>query len=119
MEEGSVLSLQFTAFDVEVNGSSCIDSVTVTDGDGKTLLDETCGGSTNGHLVIAGQSKGSLLPKIKSMSNVVMITFTTGDSYTMAGWSVTWSAIPTTTGALGLPPLKKSLIFVFLSFCML
>ena len=33
--------MQFTAFDVEVNGSTCVDSLTVTDGDGTTLLDET------------------------------------------------------------------------------
>ena len=95
VEEGSVLSLQLTTFDVEVNGESCVDSVTVTDGDGTTLMDKTCGGSTYGHLVIGGQSQGSLLPNIKSSTNIVMITFTTKDNNAGMGWNLTWSAIPT------------------------
>ena len=88
-QEGSVLSLQFTSFDIEVNGSACIDSVTITDGDGTSLMNQTCGGSSNGHLVVGGQSKGSLLPTINSRSNVVIIVFTTSDGITKSGWSLT------------------------------
>ena len=95
VKEGSAVSLQFTAFDVKVNGSTCVDSVTLTDGEGRTLMDETCGGSTFGHLVIGGQSQGSLLPNIKSSTNIVMITFTTKDNNARMGWNLTWSAIPT------------------------
>ena len=98
VEEGSVLSLQLTTFDVEVNGDTCVDSVTVTDGDGTTLLDETCGGSTNGHLVVGGQSKGSLLPTIISRSNVVFIMFTTSQSITRNGWSFSWPVVSSATG---------------------
>ena len=98
VEEGSVLSLQLTTFDVEVNGDTCVDSVTVTDGDGTTLLDETCGGSTSGHLVVGGQSKGSLLPTIISRSNVVFIMFTTSHSITRNGWSFSWPVVSSATG---------------------
>ena len=100
VEEGSVLSLQLTTFDVEVNGDTCVDSVTVTDGDGTTLMDETCGGSTYGHLVIGGQSKGSLLPTVISRSNIVFIMFTTSDSIARSGWSLTWPVVSSATGDL-------------------
>ena len=94
--------MEFTAFDVEVNDGTCVDSLTVTDGDGTTLLDETCGGSTYGHLVIAGgQSKGSLLPTVISRSNIVFIMFTTSDSIARSGWSLTWPVVSSAAGDLG------------------
>ena len=73
MEEGLVLSLQFTAIDLEINGSTCIDSVTVTDGTGTILMDETCGGPTYGHLVVGGQNKGTLLPTINATTGPFMM----------------------------------------------
>ena len=103
MEEGLVLSLQFTAIDLEVNGSTCIDSVTVTDGTGTILMDETCGGPTYGHLVVGGQNKGTLLPTINSTTNLVMVAFKTSNNYARTGWHIKWSASPTATGGYKCP----------------
>ena len=96
MREGLVLSLKFTAFDVELNGNSCIDSVTITDGDGGTLTEETCGGSTYGKVIVGGQGiSGTILPdSVISRSNVVSVIFTTSGDYTRAGWQLTWFAVP-------------------------
>ena len=96
MREGLVLSLKFTAFDVELNGNSCIDSVTITDGDGRTLTEETCGGSTYGKLNVGGQGiSGTILPdSVISRSNVVSVIFTTSGDYTRAGWQLSWFAVP-------------------------
>ena len=103
MEEGLVLSLQFTAIDLEVNGSTCIDSVTVTDGTGTILMDETCGGSTYGHLVVGGQNKGTLLPTMNTTTNLVMISFKSSNNYARTGWHIKWSASPTATGGYKCP----------------
>ena len=91
-----VLSLKFTAFGVELNGNSCIDSVTITDGDGRTLTEETCGGSTYGKLIVGGQGiSGTILPdSVISRSNVVSVIFTTSGDYTRSGWQLTWFAVP-------------------------
>ena len=96
MQEGLVLSLKFTAFEVELNGNSYIDSVTITDGDGRTLTEETCGGSTYGKLNVGGQGiSGTILPdSVISMSNVVSVIFTTNGDYTRAGWQLSWFAVP-------------------------
>ena len=96
VREGLVLSLKFTAFDVELNGNSCIDSVTITDGDGRTLTEETCGGSSYGKLIVGGQGiSGTFLPdSVISRSNVVSVIFTTSGDYTRSGWQLTWFAVP-------------------------
>ena len=97
-----VLSLQFTAIDLEVNGSTCIDSVTVTDGTGTILMDKTCGGSTYGYLVEGGQNKGTLLPNINTTTNLVMISYKSSNNYVRT-WHLNWSASPTATGGYTLP----------------
>ena len=106
VKEGLILILQFTAFDIEqcsspTEGDCACDYLTITDGDGTTLMDKTCGGSTYGHLVIGGQSKGSLLPTVISRSNIVFIMFTTSDSIARSGWSLTWPVVSSATGDLG------------------
>ena len=88
------MSLNFTAFNLELNGVSCKDSVTIIDGNGTTLMAETCGGSSYGNLVVGGQSENSTLPAVvQSTSNVVILIFTSSESYAISGWNLTWSAV--------------------------
>ena len=82
MEEGLILSLQFTAFNIAPwCGSTCdCDHLTITDGDGTTLMEKSC---------------GTTLPAdITSTSNIVKLVFSTdGTGVTMSGWSVSWTAV--------------------------
>ena len=79
VEEGLIISLQFTAFDIESCSSCGCDHLTIMDGDGTTLMEKSCG--------------NSLPADIRSTSNVVNLVFSTDDSKTMTGWSVSWSAV--------------------------
>ena len=102
VEEGLALVLEFTAFDVQ-HASACTgDYLTITDGDGTTLMGKSCGTNNqsrpiNGNLEIGGQSIDSCLPaKVFSRTNVVKIFFkSTGYSWNGAayGWSVSWSTL--------------------------
>ena len=80
VEEGLILSLQFTAFDIESHSTCDYDHLTITDGDGTTLMEKSCG--------------NSLPADITSTSNVVNLLFIT-DYYDgeNSGWSVSWSAV--------------------------
>ena len=99
VREGNSLSLEFTAFDVELVGTSCIDTVTIIDGNGTTLMAETCGGSSYGNLIVGGQSESSTLPAIvESTSNVVNLIFTSSGDYALTGWNLTWSAVTSAKG---------------------
>ena len=108
VEQGLIISLQFTAFDIEPCGSNCVcDHLTITDGDGTILMEKSCGSSSNGSniltkgqkshvggIVIGGESIGSSLPPaIRSRSNLVNLVFRTDGSVTRSGWSVSWSAV--------------------------
>ena len=74
-----ILSLQFTAFDIEADSTCGYDHLTITDGDGTTLMEKSC---------------GSTLPSdITSTSNIVKLVFITDSSDTRPGWSVSWSAV--------------------------
>ena len=79
VELGLVLSLQFTSFDIEYSASCDYDHLKITDGDGTTLMEKTCGSSLPG--------------PINSRSNLVNIVFITDkmDSRS-SGWSLSWSA---------------------------
>ena len=93
------MSFEFTAFNVELNGVSCRDSVTIIDGNGTTLMAETCGGSSYGNLIVGGQSESSTLPAIvESTSNVVNLIFASSADYTLTGWNLTWSAVSSKKG---------------------
>ena len=99
VREGNSLSLEFTAFDVELDGTSCIDTVTIIDGNGTTLMAETCGGSSYGNLIVGGQSESSTLPAIvEGTSNVVNLIFASSADYTLTGWNLTWSAVTSAKG---------------------
>ena len=93
--QGQILSLQFTAFAIDGSHPNCIfDHLTITDGDGTTLMEKSCGSSSDGSIVIGGQSIGSSLPAaIVSTSNVVNLVFITDDIDTFSGWSVSWIAV--------------------------
>ena len=75
VEEGLVITLQFTDFSTEKNA----DWMTITDGDGTALM---------------GQTSGVALPtNISSRTNVVNVLINTDSSYTMKGWSFNWNAV--------------------------
>ena len=80
VKEGLVLSLQFTAFYIESHSSGyCYDHLTITDGDGTTLMEKSC---------------GTTIPAdIRSTSNIVKLVFITNFRGTRTGWSVSWSAV--------------------------
>ena len=80
VEKGLIISLQFTAFDIEWCDSTCdYDHLTITDGDGTTLMEKSC---------------GTTIPAdIRSTSNIVKLVFSTGSKFTRSGWSVSWSAV--------------------------
>jgi len=99
VEEGLVVAIEFTAFDVEYIywASTCtFDHVTIKNGDGTTLMEKTCGSSSWG-IYTGGQYIGSSLPgAVTSASNIVEIyfhTYTYFHSTTESGWRLTWRAV--------------------------
>ena len=79
VEQGLILSLQFIAFDIESSSTCDDDHLTITDGDGTTLMEKSC---------------GTTLPAdIISTSNTVKLVFITDSSDERPGWSVSWSAV--------------------------
>ena len=95
VEEGLVVAIEFTAFDVESYhwASTCtFDHVTIKNGDGTTLMEKTCGSSTS--IYTGGQNIGSSLPAVDtSTSNRVEIYFHTDSSSSKSGWRLTWRAV--------------------------
>ena len=78
VEEGFIIWLKFTAFDVESHSECRYDYLVIEDGDGTTLMEKMC---------------GNTLPRtVVSKSNIVQLHFTTDHSKTESGWSVSWSA---------------------------
>ena len=63
VEEGLVLSLQFTAFDIQSCSTCACDHLTITDGDGTTLMEKNCG--------------NTIPAAITSTSNIVKLVFIT------------------------------------------
>ena len=79
VEQGHVLSIHFTAFDVQ-DDSPCIDFLTITDGNGEELMEASCG--------------DNLPADLTSTSNVVKLLFHTDEYYsTRSGWSLNWTAV--------------------------
>ena len=96
VKEGLVLSLQFTAFDIDgpYLFGYCDDHLTITEGDGTTLLEKSCGPDAIGNLSVGGKHIRSSLPAdIRSTSNVVNLVFITNNRHPSSGWSVSWSAV--------------------------
>ena len=109
MEQGLILTLQFTAFDIESHFTCNYDHLTITDGDGTTLMEKSCGSANWNNIVIGGeniesslsgygyggygQNIGSLPPNITSTSNIVKLVFSTDNWNTRSGWSISWMAV--------------------------
>ena len=79
VEEGLVVEMQFTAFNVDDCDSCSCDHVTIKNGDGVTLMEKTCG--------------SSLPAAVTSTSNIVMVHFHTDSGVTKSGWRLTWRAV--------------------------
>ena len=84
VEEGLILSLQFTGFNIKYHYTCDYHHLTITDGDGTTLMEKSCG--------------NTLPADIISRTNIVKLLFITDGSYnqmavTWSGWSVSWSAV--------------------------
>ena len=94
VEQGMVLSLQFTAFDMDFCPDCGCDHLTIMDGDGTTLMEKSCGSSSSRDVSIGTWEIGSSLPPlITSTSNVVRLHFTTDGGAGKSGWSVSWNAV--------------------------
>ena len=79
VEEGLIVEMQFTAFDVESSSTCKWDHLTIKNGDGTTLLEKTCG--------------SSLPAAVTSTSHRVEIYFHTDGSGSYSGWRLTWRAV--------------------------
>ena len=93
VETGKILRLEFTAFDVVVDGTitftTCpTDFVRITDGDGTTLMDNSCGYSDPSYYYYFQP------PIITTKTNKVEIYFHTNDDIQASyGWSLRWTAV--------------------------
>ena len=92
VQRGKILRLEFTAFAVYVGGSvnTCpTDFVRITDGDGTTLMDNSCGYSDR------DPSSSSYFepPIITTKTNKVEIYFHTNENIARSGWSLRWTAV--------------------------
>ena len=99
VESGKILRLEFTHFAVQAcDGTTCnittcpTDFVKITDGDGTTLMDNSCGWSSVSWIE-PSHSLYFLPPIITTRSNRVEIFFHTDGSYAWNGWSFSWSAV--------------------------
>ena len=90
VKSGKILRLEFTYFYVNGNPSGCsdYDYIKVTDGDGTTLMDKSCGDSSRD----PSHSRYFQPPKITSITNTVEIFFHTSEGGRQTGWNLTWIA---------------------------
>ena len=94
VEQGFVVLLKFTAFDVNYHPSCGFDHLTITDGDGSILMEKSCGSSNSGTVAIGSHFIFySLPPDVRSRSNVINLEFSTSYVGAMTGWRVTWRAV--------------------------
>ena len=89
VEQGLILSLRFTAFDIQSHSTCAYDNLTITDWDGTTLMNNSCGYS----YLDPSSSWYFPLPIITTRSNRVEIFFHTDGSISAPGWSLSWSAV--------------------------
>ena len=97
VEQGQILSLQFNAFDIykySWDPTCNYDHLTIMDGDGTTLMEKSCGSTSDDNVLIGGESIGSSLPPaIRSRSNTINLVFSTDNSVAFPGWSISWRAV--------------------------
>ena len=90
VNEGLVVAITFSAFDVDYHSTCSYDYLTIKDGDGTTLMGKKCGSS----LVDPSHDTYALLPvNLTSKSNIVKLHFSTSYSGTKTGWSANWIAV--------------------------
>ena len=92
VESGKILRMEFTQFAVFVSGTvdNCTgDHVKITDGDGKTLMDKSCGDSSSS----PSSSDHFLPPIVMTNTNAVEIFFRTDGRNAKPGWSLSWGAV--------------------------
>ena len=92
VETGKILRLEFTAFAVYVGGSitTCpTDFVRITDGDGTTLMDNSCGYSDRN----PSNSLYFQPPIITTKTNKAEIYFHTNHREAASGWRLRWTAV--------------------------
>ena len=89
VETRKILRLEFTAFAVHSNSDCCCfyDFVRITDGDGTTLMDNSCGYSD------PSDSYYFQPPIITTKTNKVEIYFHTNEWDAKPGWSLRWTAV--------------------------
>ena len=91
VESGKKVRLEFTNFEVwacDITTCPC-DFVKITDGDGTTLMDNSCGYSDRDP-----SSSLYFLPlSITTNTNKVEIVFHTDGNDNTAGWSLSWTAM--------------------------
>merc|ERR1712209_80715 len=89
VEKGKILRLEFTAFAVAWCSTCSCDFVKITDGDGTTLMDNSCG------YLDRDPSNGFYFqpPIITSKTNKVEIYFHTDNNRATSGWSLRWTAV--------------------------
>ena len=106
VEIGKVLRLEFTRFAVSVCDNCTCDHVEIKDGDGKTLMDKSCGDSS-----ISSSSSGYFQPPvIVTNTNTVEIFFHTDAKNSKSGWSLSWAAVtPGLTTLLAVSTMTVSL----------
>ena len=107
VESGKILRLEFTSFAVYWGSTCQYDFVKITDGDGTTLMDNSCGYSSSD----PSSSSYFLPPIITTRSNRVEIFFHTDGSRTSSGWSLSWSAVTPGEKALMLNNIGLNLNF--------
>ena len=95
-ESGMILRLEFTNFHIYpcadqdgVTTCAACDFVKITDGDGTTLMDNSCGYSSED----PSSSSYFQPPTITTRTNTVEIFFHTDASGTTTGWSLSWIAV--------------------------
>ena len=80
VQQGLVIAIKFTAFDVEAHSNCRWDHLTVTEGDGTPLLARTCGSDPP--------------PDLTSTTSTVRVIFHTDGGGVGSGWRLEWTAVP-------------------------
>ena len=88
-----MLRLEFTHFAVYWGSTCQYDYVKITDGDGTTLMDNSCGYSDPSSYGLSIGSWYFQPPTITTKTNTVEIFFHTDGVNTHIGWSFIWSAV--------------------------
>ena len=57
-----VISIEFTEFNIEFHPTCAFDHLTITDEDGTTLMEKSCGKTKWGTVMVGGQSLNTSLP---------------------------------------------------------